>query len=64
MENNKKTMKSNVSRKHQVTRAELPLHCPTPGMALWDSHPRVYIPLEETGQAICPYCGAEYTLVD
>ena len=64
MEQNKKTMQSNVSRKHQVSRADLPLHCPMPGMTLWDSHPRVYIPIEETGKAICPYCGAEYTLTD
>lgn len=64
MEQNKKTMQSNVSRKHKVSHADLPLHCPMPGMTLWDSHPRVYIPIEETGKAICPYCGAEYTLTD
>ena len=33
-----------------------------PQMYLWNSHPRVYLPIEETGWAKCPYCGAEYTL--
>ena len=34
-----------------------------PGMYLWNSHPRVYLPIEATGWAKCGYCGAEYTLV-
>jgi uncharacterized Zn-finger protein len=33
-----------------------------PEMYLWNSHPRVYLPIEETGWAKCPYCGAEYNL--
>ena len=49
---------------HRVTRAELPLHCPLPGTSLWNSHPRVFLPIEDTGEAVCPYCGARYTLVD
>ena len=47
-----------------VTRADLPLSCPLPSMKLWNSHPRVYLPVEKTGWAKCPYCGAEYTLRD
>jgi uncharacterized Zn-finger protein len=27
-----------------------------------NSHPRVYLPIQQTGWAKCPYCGAEYTL--
>jgi uncharacterized Zn-finger protein len=46
-----------------VTYKDLPLHCPTPDMSVWNSHPRVYLPIEETGRAKCPYCGAEYTLI-
>jgi uncharacterized Zn-finger protein len=38
------------------------LSCPMPEMTLWNSHPRVYLPIEQTGSAKCPYCGAEYTL--
>lgn len=35
-----------------------------PGMYLWNSHPKVYLPIEETGEAKCPYCGAEYSVAD
>jgi len=52
----------NAERRVTVTRAQLPLHCPLPAMSLWNSHPRVYLPVEKTGWAKCPYCGAEYTL--
>ena len=31
-----------------------------PGMYLWNSHPKVYLPIETTGEAKCPYCGAAY----
>jgi uncharacterized Zn-finger protein len=31
-------------------------------MALWNSHPRVYLDVVDTGWAKCGYCGAEYTL--
>jgi uncharacterized Zn-finger protein len=48
-----------------VRRADLPLSCPTPAMALWNSHPRVYLPIEKNGgEAQCPYCGAHFVLVD
>lgn len=52
----------NAQNRYDVTAADLPLHCPTDGMTLWNSHPRVYLPIEETGKAKCPYCGAEYFL--
>jgi uncharacterized Zn-finger protein len=53
----------NAQNSYEVTRADLPLACPMPGMYLWNSHPRVYLPIEKTGAAKCPYCGAEYALV-
>ncbi|PWB52664.1 MAG: zinc-finger domain-containing protein [Nitrosomonadales bacterium] len=52
----------NTHRYIEVTPEDLPLHCPTPEMALWSSHPRVYLPLEEKGEALCPYCGTLYKL--
>ena len=55
---------ANTERVYRVRRSDLPLSCPTPDMALWNSHPRVYLPIEKTGQAQCPYCGAEYILED
>ena len=42
---------------------DLPAHCPVEGTSLWNSHPRVYLPVEEEGTSKCPYCGAEYELV-
>ncbi|MGH8371376.1 MAG: zinc-finger domain-containing protein [Gammaproteobacteria bacterium] len=54
----------NTRRHYDVSRKDLPLHCPMAGMSVWNSHPRVFLPVEETGEAKCPYCGAEYTLVD
>lgn len=58
------TAKSNVQTRYEVTRKDLPLHCPMPDSTLWNSHPRVFLPIEDTGKAKCPYCGAEYTLKD
>ncbi len=54
----------NDQNRYEVTRADLPLHCPMPHMSLWSSHPRVYLPIEESGQAKCPYCGAEFVLAE
>lgn len=47
-----------------VSRDELPLCCPMPDAPLWNMHPKVYLPIEATGQATCPYCGARYVLKD
>ncbi len=57
-----KLIQPNAQNAYEVTRADLPLACPMPGMYLWNSHPRVYLPIEKTGFAKCPYCGAEYSL--
>jgi len=46
----------------EINRTQLPLHCPTTEMSLWNSHPRVFLSIEETGQAICPYCGTAFSL--
>ncbi len=54
---------ANAENLYRVTRADLPLSCPMPAMALWNSHPKVYLPIEEQGgKAKCPYCGADYVL--
>jgi uncharacterized Zn-finger protein len=54
----------NDQSRYEVSRADLPLHCPLPSMSLWNSHPKVYLPIEATGRAKCPYCGTEFTLKD
>lgn len=43
-----------------VTAADLPLYCPNPAMPLWSSHPRVFLEVADTGEAMCPYCGTRY----
>jgi uncharacterized Zn-finger protein len=54
-----------AEKRYEVTRAELPLSCPTPGMALWNAHPRVYLPIvDDGGETVCPYCAARYVLKD
>jgi uncharacterized Zn-finger protein len=63
-DNNTAERTPNAAKKYEVTRADLPLHCPMPGSSLWNSHPRVFLPVEETGEARCPYCGALYILTD
>lgn len=55
-------IQANAQHQYEVTEADLPLSCPMPGMVLWNSHPRVYLAIAETGWAKCSYCGAEYTL--
>ena len=54
----------NAENRYRVSRADLPLSCPMPGMSVWNSHPKVYLPVEPGAAAKCPYCGAEYELVD
>lgn len=52
------------ARTVEVTDADLPLHCPTPKGGAWDGHPRVFLPVGEKGEALCPYCGTLYRLRD
>jgi len=59
-----KLIEANAQNRYEVTRADLPLSCPMPGMTLWNSHPRVYLPIEDSGEERCPYCGAVYVLKD
>lgn len=48
----------------EVKATDLPVHCPAEGSSLWNSHPRVYIPVAENGgEARCPYCGANFKLL-
>ena len=58
-----KLISANAENKYGVRARDLPLSCPMPGMYLWNSHPKVYLPIEETGEAKCPYCGALYVML-
>ncbi len=55
---------ASMKRHYQVTQADLPLSCPMPDMRMWDAHPKVYLPIKEKGSVTCPYCEAEFTLVE
>ena len=55
---------ANEQSTYEVQRAQLPVSCPMRDQRLWNSHPRVYLPLKETGEATCPYCSARYRLID
>lgn len=48
----------------EVSVKQLPLSCPTNDMTLWNAHPKVYLPIEQSGQEICPYCGTKFILID
>jgi uncharacterized Zn-finger protein len=60
----KNLIQPNAENKYTVVRSDLPLSCPMPGMYLWNSHPKVYLPVEKEGTSKCPYCGAVYALKD
>jgi len=54
-----------VGHRHELNRADLPLHCPLPGLPLWNAHPRVFLAVSGVGNMVrCPYCGTEYVLRD
>ena len=40
------------------------IFCPSPraDMKLWNTHPRVYLDIAQSGAAKCPYCGTVYKL--
>ena len=59
--NNRAAIEPNAENHYEVTEADLPLHCPMDGMSLWNSHPKVYLSLDDSGKAKCPYCGADYS---
>ena len=58
------TAKDTATTVYRVKRDQLPLSCPMPQDELWNMHPRVYLPIEKTGEATCPYCGTRYQLQD
>ncbi len=49
---------------YEIGWEDLPLSCPTPDMSVWNAHPRVYLPIHRSGEAMCEYCGARYVLKD
>lgn len=58
------TAPANAQQRYTVDATDLPLSCPLPAMALWNSHPRVYLAIEDApGHEIqCPYCSSHFVL--
>lgn len=52
----------NEENTHHITQADLPLSCPMKGSETWNTHPRVYLDINQSGVAQCSYCGARYIL--
>jgi len=48
----------------KIRRADLPLSCPRQQDEIWNMHPRIYLPIEKSGDEVCPYCGTRYLLED
>ena len=48
----------------EVASEDLPLACPMVHQSAVHAHPRVYLPIENTGKAKCYYCGTLYVLSD
>lgn len=61
-----KNSKKREGSKHEhfIKKSDLPLSCPTKNMELWSRHPKVYLPIEQTGVEVCPYCGTRFVLED
>ena len=57
---------ANAEKRYTVSRADLPLSCPTPEIALWKPPPRGSLPIDKEpgGECACPYCGTVFVLVD
>ena len=53
---------ANTEKVYHVKKQDLPVSCPGADMEIWNSHPKVYLPIEKTGEAVCEYCGAKYIL--
>ena len=51
-----------TERSRVIKPQDLPLSCPADDMLLWNAHPKVYLPIEDTGLEVCPYCGTSYVL--
>lgn len=56
-------MYENTKKVIKVTEKDLPLACPMPEMEKWNAHPKVFLPIKKTGEAVCPYCSTKYELV-
>ena len=62
MPSNQTLEKQHAARSFRISKEDLPLYCPRKDMSLWNTHPRVYLPISNGQDASCPYCGTVYRL--
>src|SRR5437660_10800261 len=51
----------NAQTQYEIGPEDLPLSCPMPQTYLRNSHPRMYLAVQESGSAKCPYSADERT---
>lgn len=49
---------------YQVSEKDLPLSCPRKEENTNGSHPKIYLKLDDSGEATCQYCGSNYVLTN
>lgn len=57
-------LESDTKTTFTIKRENLPLCCPGEKEDGSNLHPRVFLPIEKSGEAVCPYCGKHYKLAD
>ncbi len=67
MQNSTSSQNDGIEKKstgeiHFISKQDLPVSCPLPSASQWNSHPRVFLTLDDNGKAICPYCSTIYIL--
>lgn len=40
------------------------LSCPLQNMSLWNMHPKVYLAIDASNEAVCPYCSTHYISIN
>ncbi len=55
---------TSVKETIKVSKKDLPVSCPQKGTPARDMHPRVYIELNKSQVSDCPYCGAQFELLE
>ena len=55
-------MENDTRKRLVVSKSKLPITCPVPGEETWCMHPTVTIPLDQTDEYTCPYCGRLFVL--
>ncbi len=57
------TKTTTSKQKPQIVKtSDAPFSCPPRSVDATFLHPRIYLNLSKTGEAVCPYCSTKYVL--